>query len=109
MTNLTDTHSDATLAIIANAGPTHDRAAWVIESFTEDGAEDRNHVDNTIEFFERHGYSADFHRSVYMTRGDQTVAVNAHNNGASLVMVNALALVPVIIINRQTGEVNIWK
>ena len=107
MTNTTATHSEATLAIIANAGPAHERAAWLIEAFTEDGGE--NHVDQTIDFLERYGYSAEFTRSVYMTRGDKTVLVTAHNNGAILVMVNPVALVPVLIVNRQTGEVNIWQ
>lgn len=93
--------------MIANAGPAHDRAAWLIEAFTEDDID--NHVDNTIEFLEHYGYSSDFHRSVYMTRGDETVLVTAHNNGAILVMVNPLALVPVLIVNRQTGEVSIWQ
>ena len=107
MTNTTATHSDATLAIIANAGPAHDRAAWLIEAFTEDDVE--NHVDNTIEFLERYGYSAEFTRSVYMARDEKTILVTGHNNGAILVMVNPLALIPVLIVNRQTGEVNIWK
>ena len=107
MTNLTKTHADATLAAIANAVPAHDRAAWLIDAFTEDDSE--NHVDNTIEFFERFGYSAEFHRSVYMMRDGESVLVTGHNNGAILVMVNPLALIPVIIINRQTGEINVWK
>ena len=89
----------------------HEYALEFIQNLI-DGGPDGNHVENTIAKLEEFGYSSYSWTNVYMERhsdhGSRIVNVNGHDNGGIVVLVNPIALVPVLIINRQTGEVNIW-
>jgi hypothetical protein len=70
----------------------------------------RKYADEAITFLENWGYKSDERIAVdqYHAELGRLVRVTGHDNGATVVLVNPFAVVPVMVVDRVYGAVAPW-
>ena len=70
----------------------------------------RKCADDTLAYLENWGYTSSERISAWQHHDslDRDVIVNGHDNGATVVLVNPLAIIPAMIVDRVTGAVAPW-
>lgn len=84
------------------------KGAYPMSAIVAEG--NRNHADTAIATLEAYGYTSFSGESVeqYHAGQDRIVDVCGHDNGATVVLVNSIALIPAMIVDRVTGLTAPW-
>lgn len=98
----------ATTTIPTTIGRIMRKGAYPMTAAIAEG--NRTHADMAQAMLEHYGYTSSSAISVdqYHTELERVVSVCGHDNGATIVLVNPIAIIPAMIVDRVTGLTAPW-